>query len=137
MSTCKREGCQSQVQARGLCNTHYRQWSRDNPEHRQHLLILKTIEEVLPATRREIIDETGLCLPAVNRALDLLHEAGKAHIGDHEPPTVPGTRWQPVWVAGKGRHKAVSPEQRYAYRLGRNRQSYARRKLSSLFRVAA
>ncbi len=105
MKTCKREGCCKPVVARLMCSTHYAQWRRANPgaEARRVALTLKTIEDCLPATLAQIRAETMMCDEAIKNALASLHEKGRAHIGDFEPPTTKGTRFQPIWASDAAR----------------------------------
>lgn len=101
---CKEAGCGKPVKARRMCGTCYARWSRANPGLRVHLLNMEVVEEALPSRETELIAKTGLGAKAVGRILARLQAAGRARIGRWDPPRCPGSRFTPVWVAGKGKN---------------------------------
>lgn len=125
--TCKREGCCNPVDARGLCRRHYEAWRVANPTIRQMASSEQAVLDSMPGTVGQLVIASGLSWHATRRSLDAMLEDGRTHIGDHEPPTTLGTKWNPIYEAGPGVNKRVTEEMRREHRNATARAGHARR----------
>lgn len=126
---CK-NGCTRPHYARGMCRNHYDVWRKKNP----HMLTMRLNEQVvvecLPGTLAQLVAKTGLCVPAVERALAVLMADGPGRcvrIGDYVPPAARGKRWEPIYKEGRSRDVALTKKRKHEHSLALNRASYARR----------
>jgi hypothetical protein len=111
-----------------MCVNCYSRWRRANPGIRVSLMNMDLIEESLPARFSQIMDRTGLSEDAVRRNLRKLNKEKRAHIGRWDPPHVTGSRFMPVWVAGKGANRrGPNKQERRDYENSSRRKRMARR----------
>ena len=115
--TCSRGGCNRPVKGRGMCSGHYAGWLRANPDIRREALNRDAVIEAMPGTMPQLASATGLHRETVAAILKELNvwKSRRAYIADHLPPTVPGTRWQPIWRAGKVANVKLTDERRKAH----------------------
>lgn len=113
---CKKEGCTRNVRARGMCVTHYKQWSQANKEVRTYLTTRRLVLECLPGKLAEIAAESGLDLTTVRLHINAAHKAGAVFIARFDPPNVTGSRWLPIWQEGPGKDAVLSAKTRKRYR---------------------
>jgi hypothetical protein len=128
---CRVPGCTRSWIARGMCPTHWKQWSKRTTV-RQEATTLQTVEDCLPAHLNEIVAQSGLAPQTVKFTLDKLHKLGRARIGSYLAPTSQGTNWHAVWAPGKGSHVKLTEEMRREHRRERNRISHALRRAKSI-----
>lgn len=127
---CKHEGCTRPIAGRGMCKDHYEVWRRKNPDIIMTRMNEAAVLESMPGTLSQLIQRTGLCRPAVERALRVLNVAGserQAYIHDYVPPGGRGKRWDPIYKPGKQGNLRLTKERKRAHSLMLNRVSYAAR----------
>lgn len=128
---CKHEGCGQPLRARGMCINHYEVWRRCNPGFTMQRTTERSILAEMPATRQQIMRNTGHGYDALSRALEVLlnSEPAQAHIAGWEPPTTKGTKWLPIYEAGPGENaKAPSAAKRKAHHRMLEREMHARKR---------
>jgi hypothetical protein len=87
-----------------MCINCYEKWRRANPTLVIDQVNMKAIEDLLPARVKQIKEGTELNYSAIQELLEKLYAAGRAHIGNYDPPEVTGHQFKPVWVPGPGKH---------------------------------
>lgn len=112
--TCKTEGCARIVQARGMCNRHYKVWQRATTMSLAPIDTCQLILDAMPGTHQQLARETGFCYDTVLRKVRQLRDEGRAHIGDIEHPVtgMNGTKFMPVFWAGPGKDKVITRSMR-------------------------
>jgi hypothetical protein len=125
---CKNEGCGRPVNGRGMCKSHYEMWRRKNPDMISTRLNEQTVLECMPGTLHQLVERSGLCVPAVNRALRVLNVAGpkrQAYIHDYSPPAGRGKRWEAIYKAGKAGNVRLTKERLKQHASARRRKAEA------------
>lgn len=127
--TCNREGCLRPVQARGLCNSHYKAWWRTTTVKPSKVDVRQIILDAMPGTYRQLERETGFCYDTVLLKVQALREEGLAHVGDIEPPVrgMSGAKFMLVFWAGPGKDKSVTRAMRIKHRNKAGREARALR----------
>jgi hypothetical protein len=128
-AVCTVQDCGGKHVARGLCDRHYRHWAILNPNTRQAKDIPDRVESFLPATQEKLIEKTGYNSETVRRAIALLRREGRAHVGDFQPPTTPGTRFMPIFYPGEGEDMKVTAKMRRDQKNKTAREGHNRRRI--------
>lgn len=123
---CSRDGCDSCIKARGLCNLHYRAWLKlksNGFKVEVKLDAWARIKLEMPGTYSEITKATGLSYKTVSKIVSIKHDEGLTHIQDHEPPgNFVGSRWTPIFADGPGKDHVVSKRKKKGAHLSRRRE---------------
>lgn len=130
--TCSK--CSRPARARGLCPAHHQQFSRDNPELRVMAIMRRAILAAMPATRTELAEKVGCDLETIRRWIPWLTQEKAIHIGSHRAPDKKGSRWVPVFHAGRGKDVVLTPEIKREHHLQGRR---AREKINYMVRQKA
>jgi hypothetical protein len=101
---CKEPGCGKPVQARGMCNSHYKRWHRSAPQCTVVEPTDKLILQAMPGTRAQIVERTGFTPQTVLKYLKKMRDQEKAHADN--------SVWPFVYRAGKGVDLPGTPQMR-------------------------
>lgn len=103
-TTCKVDGCDLPVQARSMCNSHYKRWYRSAPQCTKAEKPEALILAAMPGTRKEIEERTGFVPQTVLKYLKTLRDEKKAFADN--------TVWPYVYKAGEGQDMPATDEMR-------------------------
>lgn len=111
-----------------MCDSHYVMWlvkmkksGLKKPLERPDARMLAA----MPGTYEQISEVTGNGPQWTQKIVRELHQSGKAHISDYLPPqNIRGSRWIPIFSAGKGKDAVVTEQQKKDHMLARRRELY-------------
>lgn len=127
---CKIGGCSKHVQARRMCNAHYRKWLTSMRAQGYDPTRLNTIKSllkaVLPGTCMQATERIGAWHENVFKTMKAMRDDGLLHIIDYLPPPSNGGHWSAVYAYGPGVDAVLTDERRKAYSRERAREAKRR-----------